>query len=360
MQVCGITWIGTSLFLFSASLLGAIERRTQLNDHWGVVGDFVYMRRSHSSDKPLAADIRKIRNDCVCDFTVLTTKDLINEMGFEPGYRVGLIYRENAKMSFEANFLYLQPWEAEKEVEARHHGSLIYPFTFGRRDLRLTLEHDPAIQRGGEFTEDFFLADKAKAQYEAHFWDLEFNYWYNVSPRWVNYFGLSTIFGLRYFHYNESLEDAFFNRQSPVNPTHSRSDYNIWTKNDMFGVQVGLNLQLNPLPYFSWEFGAKFGFMMDHGRQRTLLRDEDNTVTIWHYNRQKWQDGIFGDAMALLEFYFKDHINIHAGYQFLYFSGIVTAEDQLVRKVGGNAGKSVRSHGVAMIHGLFAGLMISF
>lgn len=128
----------------------------------------------------------------------------------------------------------------------------------------------------------------------------------------------------------------------------------------MYGAQIGFNLQLNPLPYFSWEFGAKFGFMMDDCKAHTHLRDENNTATIWNHKNHRWQDGIFGDAMALFEFHFLNHVNIHAGYQFLYFSGIATAEDQLVREITGNAGKKMRSHGVAMMHGLFAGIMISF
>jgi hypothetical protein len=341
--------------------LGAVERITQLNDHWGVYGDFVYMRRAHSSDKPLADDLRKVRSDCICDFTVLDTKQLINKMGFEPGYRVGAIFRANAKSSFEANFLYLHPWEAKKEVEARHEGdTLIYPFTFGKRDRTLILEHDPAILRGEAFTRDFFRANRAIGKYKAQFWDAELNYWWNVSPRWINYFGLSTIFGLRYFHYNEDLKDTFYKRPSPENPPGSHSDYRIKTYNHAYGAQVGFNLQLNPLPYFSWEFGAKFGFMMDDGKQKTHLRDQNNHVSLWDSSSQRWQDGVFGDAMALLEFYFKEHINVHAGYQFLYLSGIATAEDQLVRRVSGNSGKTIHTHGVAMIHGLFAGLTVSF
>jgi hypothetical protein len=350
--------VGTTAALLSISCVEGIERRSQLNDHWGLIGDFVFMRRSHSSNQILAEDSRKIRPGCLCDFTVLSTKELINDMGFEPGFRVGAIYRLDAKRSFEANCLYLQPWEAHKEREAD--GTLLYPFHSGSVNTLVILDNDPAIQNGKDFTNDYFDADRVKAEYHAHFWDLEFNYWRHLSQRWINYFSLSAIFGLRYFHYNERLSDAFYKRPPPPASDLQKSNYNIRTKNDMFGAQVGLDLQLNPLPYFSWEFITKFGFMMDHGQQRTLLRDVDNTVVLRHFNRQKWQNGIFADCMALIEFYFKDHINLHGGYQFLYFSGIATAEDQLSQKITSDAGKAVHTHGVAIIHGLFVGLMISF
>ena len=61
------------------------------------------MRRSEIHDQTLVKNSNKFQcpNQCP-DHTVMNTKHLVNDFDFEPGYRVGLTFTENPKMSFEA------------------------------------------------------------------------------------------------------------------------------------------------------------------------------------------------------------------------------------------------------------------
>src|SRR6267154_2065609 len=96
---------------------------------------------------------------------------------------ISLTSMADASNGFEWNFLYIQPWHGDKKVKGDQ--SLSFPFS------------------RASFTRDFHNASVANAEYESHFWDLEFNYWRYFTPRRVEYFSLSGLAGLRYFHWDE-------------------------------------------------------------------------------------------------------------------------------------------------------------
>src|ERR1700722_18972763 len=222
----------------------------RMNNHWELAGDFLYMRRAEVQNKTLVKNADKPQCSGGCpNHKVIDTNDLVNDFGFVPGYRVGLTYIADPANGFEMNFLYLQPWNARKKVEGDQ--SLSFPFSHA------------------DYTVDFHDASVAIAEYQSHFWDLEFNYWRYLSPRRIDYFSISGLAGLRYFHWDESFKLKMFNP-----PDHS--SYDVSTENRIFGVQAGVDLQMNPTRWLSWEFFAKVGGMVDHCEQSTFLGDEDN------------------------------------------------------------------------------------
>ena len=79
-----------------------------------------------------------------------------------------------------------------------------------------------------------------------------------------------------------------------------------------------------------------------------------------HLKRQKWQNGCFVDVATWFAFQFKDHINMHGGYQMIFLSSVCAAEDQISKRLSSGAGKEINPNGTVIIHGLFAGMIISF
>ncbi len=304
------------------------------NNHWELLGDFVFMRRSDIHHKSLVKDKKKKQNSCDCpDHTVIDTGDLVNDFDFEPGYRVGLTYIVDPRMGFEWNFLYLQPWHGNKKVHGNE--SLNFPFSHA------------------DYTTDFHNADQAQAEYESHFWDLEFNYWCYFTPRRVDYFSLSGLIGLRYFHWDEKFGLKMLRPPD-------RSSYDVHTQNRIFGAQVGLDFQMNPVHWLSWEFFAKVGGMADASEQRTFLGDLDNDVTLHHFKKQTRQVGIYTDVAAEFAIHCNRHLDFRAGYQMMFFSGLTLAPEQISYRTSKRAGDRVYDDGNAIIHGLFVGMTIAF
>jgi hypothetical protein len=327
-------WIALGVASIGAFGILPLEAKSGLNDHFSVYGEFVYMRRADIHNHSLVRDSNKRQCAGRCpDYTVISSGDLVNDFDFEPGYRVGAAWMINAKNSIEGNFLYLQPWSGDKSA----HGDASLSFPFSNAD----------------YSFDFTDADKAHAKYWSHFWDAELNYWRHFNPRRVNFFSLSGIAGLRYFWLDEKFTLAMI--QSP-----DRSTYHTHTENRMYGAQLGLDFQMNPTRWLSWEIFAKAGAFGNVTEQKQFLGDFDNTVVLRDSERDKTELGIFTDVAAQVDFRFWEHFNIHGGYQALFFSGLALAPEQVSKRVGENAGKKDRTNGNAIIHGLFVGLGVSF
>lgn len=334
MKAPSSVWIVMSLASICGCIPLAANDNYSLNNHWELLGDFVFMRRSEIHDKTLVKNSKKKQNPCKCpDYTAISTSDLVNDFDFEPGYRVGLTYIVNDKMGFEWNFLYLQPWHAKEKAHGNQ--SLSFPFSHSN------------------YTHDFHKASEAIAKYGSHFWDLEFNYWNYFTPRRVEYFSLSGIAGMRYFHWDE-----WFKLQLVRPP--DKSNYNVHTENRIFGVQLGLDLQMNPTHWLSWEFFAKVGGMVDHSEQKTFLGDLNNQVTLRDFKKQQWQIGIYTDVLAEFAIHCNRHLNLHAGYQVMFFSGLALAPEQLSKKTTKHAGERDYDDGTAIIHGMFIGVILGF
>lgn len=328
---CAPIWMSLTCFCGCIALNADNYR---LNNHLELLGDFVYMRRSEIHSKSLVKDANKFQCPGQCpDFTVIETNDLVNDFEFEPGYRVGLTCMVNARHGFEGNFLYIQPWDGDKKVKGDH--SLSFPFS------------------EATFTDDFHDASVAQAKYTSHFWDAELNYWRYFTPRRVDYFSLSGIAGLRYFHWNESFKLKMFHP-----PTHG--EYKVRTKNKIYGAQLGLDFQMNPTRWLSWEIFAKVGGMFDRSEQKTFLADLNNTVKLHDFKKHHTEVGIFTDVAAEFALHWGRHLNFHAGYQAMFFSGLTLAPEQISKKTTKHAGDRVYDNGKAVIHGLFAGIILAF
>lgn len=303
--------------------------------HLSLTGDFVYMRRTQIHDRSLVEDSNKFQCPNRCpNYAVLSTEDLVHAFEFEPGYRVGFMLFPAGRNSLEGSFLYLKPWHGSKTKHGDQ--SLSFPF------------------QKSNYSQDFTDASEAHAEYESHFWDAELNYWRNFGAlRDTHYFALSGIAGLRYFR----LDERF--RLTMIKPPDS-SSYHIRTENQLSSAQLGLDFQMNPTRWLSWEAFAKVGLAANYTKQHQFLGDVDNTVALRNTGDMDWQMTFFTDVMAEIVFRFLKYFQLHGGYQMMYFSGLALAPEQVSKGVGKHAGKEDYTDGTAIIHGLFAGLTISF
>lgn len=303
-------------------------------EHLSLLGEFVYMRRTEIHNHSLVNNTHKRQNPCKCpDHSVIDNKDLVNDFEFEPGYRAALVFNPSARNGFEGNFLYLRPWHGDAKKHG--HKDLYFPFS------------------KSEYSNDFTDASLAHAKYMSHFWDAELNYWRHLSPSRVNYFGVATIVGLRYFHLNEAFKLT-------MTKPPDKSSYNIHTKNKLYGAQVGLDFEWNPTRWISWEALAKVGLAANDTHQKQFLGDLDNQTVLRHSDSQKWELVVFTDVSAQFGFRFLKFFYLHGGYEMIFLSGLSLAPEQISKKVGSHAGRKDHTHGNAIIHGLFAGLTISF
>ncbi len=312
-------WICTSLILSAGWLpLMAEEQKGE----WDLFTEFVYMRRADGKDNALILDSGEKEVD---------SGDLVNDFGFEPGFRVGLAYVPDVKSMYVANFLYVSEWEASKTKSAG--GTLSFPF------------HE------SDFTEDFFGADEARAKYTSLFYTFDLNYWRDFSRREQDYFAISGIFGIRFAHVNEYCSLHFVDQ--------SYGDYWASTQNNLIGIQGGGNFQINPTSRFSWNLGALVGIGLNQAQNHVSLQDQNDSVTVRKFRKETWQSVIFVDATTSFGYQVLPWANLHIGYEALYFSGLALAPAQLSHSTS-DGRTHLATKGYIVVHGLFAGVRFNF
>ncbi len=310
-----------------------------MNNHWLVTGDCVYLRRAeiHSKSlvkKEVCQTPSSPSSPSVCTSNkVLSSERLQQEFDFEPGFRVGLSCMIDKCSTFEGNYLQIKEWEAQRCVKGN--SNLFFPF------------------ENSNYTNDFFDADAVDATYQSRYCSAEVNYWRHLSPRRENYFSFSWIAGLRYMNIKETSKLAFTKRAD-------KSDFDVRTQNHLYGVQLGADLQMNPMRCLSWDFLAKVGACLNHASLKDFLGDNNNTTVLRNTSSRGDWGAFFTEVYAILTYQLSRYLNVHAGYQMIFLSGLVLAPEHMDRDTCPSSGREFEANGEAILHGFYGGISIGF
>ena len=320
------------------AVFGSVEGTEKTDPHFRLLTDFVYLQRSQPKKKTIAVDSDSVDCESGC-FTnsVLNTNQLTH--GYEPGIHADLAYFMDQKSSYDLGFLYL--WELDHTATRKAKGVLSVPF------------------RRPSFTRDFTDVDSVTASYKSLFYTGELNYWRSFSSSPSSYFGLSTVFGIRF----ANLKDRF---NLEVNKGLDESHYKVSAKNGILGPQVGFNFQIRPNNQFYWDLLIKAGANLNRISSKVFLGDVDDTVTLRNFQRQVTQTGVFTEVALGLGYRPLDWMSFRAGYQMLYFGGLALGPNQLsfssakTRSSAVLTSYDIADNGYIILYGIYSGLVFSF
>ena len=299
--------------------------------HWDLLTDFVYMERYHVKDQTIAVRTPRCAN--CADKPTLNVKDLASGFGFEPGFHVALSYMQDPRSSYEAGFVYLWEWENTKTVTSKI-SNLSFPFN---RD---------------SFAPSFLELDKLEAFYSSKFYTAELNYAKAFSESRHSYLSLSGIAGLRFAHLGERFSITAFSGSN-------FGEYDIKTHNDLIGIQLGFAFQINAMKGLHWDLDGKVGVGLNRIDVKTYLADQNRTVELRNFTKQDWQQNIFAEVSVGTGYRVLPYLDLHAGYDMLYFCGLALAPDQIDTTVR-TATLNINNNGYVIVHGIFVGCTFSF
>lgn len=350
-------------FLASLACAGTLSA---LDSGVRVWADFVYLEREKIHNRKLVVD------DCATEFTyvqpydtdyccpilldgALYSKDLVEAFGFRPGVAGGVEFMPCRETTYQFSGLYMSEWNAKKEVCSCF--CLYFPFE--------NVCYDTA----------FFDAEQAIGSYSSRYWQAEANYLGHLTYRNANYFAFAALMGLRYINLRESFDLGFRKYLDTAN-------YTVGTQNDLYGVQIGANLQINPMPKLSFEVQAKVGYMVNWGRQQTHIaytyfEDEiydyeydfiypsycispNSCCVLSDFSAKKYTGSWLVDFSALLRYPIFCNLDIHAGYQLIYLTDLVLAPEQVDTRLCPVNETRIYNHGQIFLDGGFIGLGYSF
>ena len=325
-----------AFFLISVfSLLSCANAQDDwsLNNPFSLSGDWMYLRRSKAGNLDLVDDSSRPLTKCGCpDFHVMDVQDLVRDFNWESAAKAAVtIMKHDEKASIEALYYYVWPWEGDKRVQGI--GTLSFPFK------------DP------NYSFDFTNADAAEGIYRSQLQNGEFNYWGHLSPRRVNYFSVSWILGGRFIYLRDKFNLEF-------KKASDRSNYRIWTKNLLYGLQTGGVFEINPSRKWTWTVAIKGAMFLNDVHAKVFLGDYNNSVELRDYHKETWTDAFLLEGIGSLTYHALSHLNIHIGYQAFLATGFALAPTQ--RDKSSNSKRHIRTGGDLVVDGGFVGLTLGF
>lgn len=271
-----------------------------------------------------------------CPHNTFKTTDILAAQKFAPAGRITLNYLIDRKQTWQAR--YLGPLHWHGFASASCPDSLEFPFADGLNN-----------------TVDYHNANSMRGTCDTRLWSAEANYWYHVTPRRVDYFSISWVFGLRYFNIGE-----YFNLLSKTNS--GASHYKINTTNKMVGPQLGGDFEGNLGCNFTWGLIGKLGALVNFAENKTNFRDNNDTVVLKKYNPSDFNLTFLGEISPFILFNLSKNVLFKISYEFSYLSNIALAMNQIT--FAEDNASDLRNHvnigGAFTYYGLYVGLGFDF
>lgn len=315
--------------------------------HFILDGEFVYVKRAPkihnrnpicelNTTTPIQGISLPATNTSLCTHTTFAPNNILNEQKYTPGVRITANYLTSKKSTWQARYLGLLHWTGASSAFCP--GSLEFPFATGINN-----------------TVDYSNADSMKGSCDTRYWSVEADYWYHVTPRRVDQFSVSWVFGLKYIYLSE-----LFNLVARTMASSSR--YKIETKNRIAGPQLGGDIEINLRSNFTCGVSAKAGLLVNFAQNKTLFRDDDNTRVLKRCNPSDFNGTFLGEIAPFFLFNLSKNVILKASYELSYLSSVALAMNQITFQEDNAANiiNQVSVGGTFMFYGGFIGLGFDF
>lgn len=266
---------------------------------------------------------------------VLSTDELVFQ--HSAGYRLLLGWRLAEKYAVEFSYFDLKDWDESMAVSdateyttgatidvntgiisavTTQPNSLFSPFTnFG----------DPAYT--DDYLADFDYNELASVRYQSSLDNVELNVRHWVTKR-PSRLAISVLWGGRHNAVREYMD---YYSLSPVNATGVAATTNnadIWTKNDLWGAQIGTQIDFCWDPGWHTEFEIKGGVAHNRAVYEGLYDIQDGSGGRLTTNRERVDKDVtswIGELRLTLVYQFGSHLTTHVGYEALMLSRVALA-----------------------------------
>lgn len=275
-----------------------------------------------------------------CPHHIIKPNHILRNQGSTSGARVTASLLWNKYTTWEARMQGYFKWYGAEEAYCK--GALQFPF-----------------QNHYTNTVDWTLADRMKGKCDTAYWGAEANYWNIVTPRRVDFFSVSWLFGLRYVNLVEWFRLTALTTELDYT---SSSNYKIKTKNRAAGFQIGGDIEGNLGYNFTYGVVAKAGALLNFAENDLLFRDINNTRILQNYNHNDFNLTFLGEIEPFLLFNLTKHVLFKFSYELTYLSNIALAMNQINFEENDPSENFVHVDigGYFMVYGAYVGLGFDF
>ena len=315
--------------------------------------DYLFMDRSDGSRRTLVVSSggpvdKTLALTDSCDkpegSIQLTSRNLVNAQGYQPGMSAAVYIYPDQENSFEGRWMGLLSWRGEDSVKCPENLSI------------------PEV---GRLTYDWVHASRMRGKYESKLWGFEIDYIRHMSPRYINPFSISARAGLRYFQLKERLELFTSKLGSLVKESPYEWDYSsycVTTKAEYFGPQVGIDFEYNPFAVLTWGIRLKGGLGANWGKSVVRMGDLNDTIEVLGYGNMGSNFAYIFTGHPFIELRPVKNWTLVVKYELFYLGAVTVAEQQVIfrEETFERNFEGIRNHGYFLSHGLQVGIKCNF
>jgi len=291
-----------SLFIFLTSSVSLFANPNETPYRYSIESDFMWLQRD-------LCDSNKITQYYIVDGyfqNKQTTKNIASGFDHEPALKIAVEIYPQRKESIEGRFIGMLYYSITKTFTGFH------DYTF------------PFVNSLATF--DWINADKVKATYQSSYNNFDLNYIYHFISPGSDYFAVALGGGLRY----AMMKDKF---KLWYTKSANTSLYRIEAFNDILTAQLDLKLMAQPVKWFNWGVNLRFGPCADIIVVNNYL-DDVNAEGDLFVMRNESNSAVMPGFMAELEpfatlSFFKEILNLKFAWNYIGYSGIALAPEQI-------------------------------
>ncbi|MCH9612536.1 MAG: hypothetical protein S4CHLAM102_10270 [Chlamydiia bacterium] len=200
-------------------------------------------------------------------------------------------------------------------------------------------------------TTDFKDAAWVQTVYKSRFSSYELSYIGWATPPKVDYFAFAWSLGARHINIYERFMNEFFRTAVP-------SYYKISTKNQYWGGQLGINLDINPTPWLTTGFLLKGGVLINHAKMHAFQTDKSGGEIIRNANDLVNVVGYLGEIRPFMTISPLPYCSLQIAYEGLMVSSCALAPMQIPFNSG--SGNTIYKNSTPTYSGLFLGGSIQY
>lgn len=300
--------------------------------------DFLYLMPTQFHRQPLVLDEGRLSSSgSVYPFqTVISSRALVQGMGFEPGLQLKLGIRVSKKGELQARTSFLlDEWAHSKRYV--NPGKLDFPFV------------------STSYASDFYQADSALARYTMNYAEGSLTYLRYAARRHTRRLFFAWLTGARIIYLRETLETSF---TKSVQGALQVGTYKIHTSNQLYGGELGFVLGYDFQPRWDSWMTLKGGVYANEASLSGFLNNENGTVILRQFHHRDWVPsytltGEIGLAYRPLSF-----CELHIAYQGTGIFNVALASENI--SFSATPTQNLHANETEVISGLVAGLSLGF
>ncbi|MCL1471056.1 Lpg1974 family pore-forming outer membrane protein [Argonema antarcticum] len=268
---------------------------------------------------------------------------------YELGTRITVGYSSNRKDSFSFSFFGLQEYSSSATLVSPEPGvpsdvvlqvptdnsPILEPSDSVGDKLNILNQPPPLGQGNGTFaiSQAFLVSYEHQIDYSSNLYNFEWNYERQIDSS--NNFRPSLLVGVRYISAPEKFNLATFGTAEFPDEgiqAYPTGDYNIETRNNLFGLQIGGNANVGISRNFSLGLRAKAGIFANNGAQTSTISASDfNTGELLERikgDRSEWGISPVVEGSVSANWQVHPNVSLTAGFNVVYLSGLALAPRQ--------------------------------